>query len=178
MELVAVCAVGLGLARWHIGDPKYRDAYSGMRWSLWLKEAAEPFYAGAAVVGCAGVWAEFALRRGPRPWGPGRGAWSFVGLYLLLRFAFGVANDAIRHRRFGTPLGELVAHLPSELRVNFSFWLLNAMPYVLLAILLTRAGGGRQPGPAADAREWSGRIFAALIVVSGIALNVAVALGY
>jgi hypothetical protein len=122
LELVATLAAGMAMARWHILDPTYRAANSAYSWSMWAKTIAETFLAGAAVVGFIGVWIERAFRRGPRPWGIGRCAWSLVGLFLMLRVAFSSANSAVRYRHFGKSMSDLVRDIRADLRVNFSFF--------------------------------------------------------
>jgi hypothetical protein len=52
------------------------------------------------------------------------------------------------------------------------------MPYALLAAWLTARGSSRPVQPDADACEWSGRVFATLIVLAGIATNFVNTAGY
>jgi hypothetical protein len=167
IELTALFAVGFALARWHVQDPRHANLHTDM----WLQEAGDAFFAGAAVIGSLGLFAEVASRRPSRPWGPGRWAWSVVGLFVISRYALLLVYRAIRYHRHRESLGNFFGGIPEDFRNQFSYGLLNVAPFILIALGVTRLTAGRKPVPA-DAREWAGRMFAALIVISGITANI------
>ena len=145
---------------------------------LWLKEAVEDCFSGAAIVGCAGVWAERAQRRAPASWGPGRWVWSSVGLYAILSFGFIVLDSAVRSYRHKAAFGDFLGGIPSDARANLASSFVNFPPSMLLALGISYLAVGRRDQPAADAREWSGRTFGVLVVVSSIAASMAYESGY
>jgi hypothetical protein len=150
MELILVAAVGMAVASWLIHDPRMAPYYTSAPRGRLLKDAADGFLAGAALAGCIAVWVERARRRPPSPWGPGRWAWSIVGLYLLIHYGF------------------IFARFPADLRASLLFWYRNAPAYVLIAVGLTYLAASPEPRPRADGREWAGRVFAVLTVITGI----------
>lgn len=167
MELILIVAVGMAVASWIIHGPSmaqyYPQAASGRR----LKNATDGFLVGVALAGCVGVWIERACRRSPSPWGPGRWAWSVVGLYHLLHYGFTLAGG-MTVGMSGMPSIETVAGIPADLRANLLFWYSNATTYILIAVGLTSLAASPEPRPRADGREWAGRVFAGLTVIAGI----------
>ena len=169
MELILVAAVGMAVASWLIRDPSMAPYYPQAARGRLFKDATDGFLAGVALAGCVGVWTERAFRRPPSPWGPGRWAWSVVGLYLLLHYGFTFARRmTIGTSAKGRPLVEILAGIPADLRANLLFWYRNAPPYILIAVGLTYLAASPGPRPRADGREWAGRLFAALTVITGI----------
>ena len=170
IESIVIVAFGLGFARWHIQDPVYSPGYAQLIWALWLKEAGNGFFAGAAIAGFLGLLIEVASRRSPRPWGLGRWAWSVVGLFLLSRHALNTIDVAKLYWSRGYTMASFVEQLLPEARVNLCVWLLDTAPYILIAVGATRLVSG--PNAAhGDGREWAGRIFAVLIVVTSAVVN-------
>ena len=169
MELILVMAVGMAVASWLIRDPSMAQYYPQVARGRLFKDATDGFLAGVALAGCVGVWIERAFRRSSLPWGPGRWAWSVVGLYLLLHYGFTFARRmTIGTSTNGRPLVEVVAGIPADLRANLLFWYRNAPAYILIAVGLTYLAASPGPRPRADGREWAGRLFAALTVITGI----------
>jgi hypothetical protein len=168
LELIAVSSVGMATASWLVRDPQMGPIYSQGTWGTWLKDLVDGFVGGVALSGCVGVWIERARRRSPLPWGPGRWAWSVVGLYLALHYGFTFAYRAINSYRANTSLARIVDGIPTDVRASLLFWLRNAPPFLLIALGITYLGAIPKPIPTPDSREWAGRILAALIVVSGI----------
>jgi hypothetical protein len=169
MELILVTAVGLAVASWLLHDPSMAQYYAQATWGRRLKDATEGFLAAVALAGCVGVWIERAFRRSPLPWGPGRWTWSVVGLYILLHYGFTFARRMmVGTSSKGRPLMEIVAGIPPDVRANLLFWYSNAPTYVLIAVGLTYLAASHEPRPRADGREWAGRVFAVLTVITGI----------
>jgi hypothetical protein len=169
MELILVSAVGMAVASWLFHDPSMAQYYTQAPRGRLLKDAADGFLAGVALVGCIAVWVERARRRPPSPWGPGRWAWSVVGLYLLIHYGFTfVRRMMVGTSTSGRPLVEIVAGIPADLRGSLLFWYRNAPAYVLIAVGLTYLAASSEPRPRADGREWAGRVFAVLTVITGI----------
>jgi hypothetical protein len=169
MEMILVAAVGMAVASWLIHDPSMAQYYSQGAWGRLLKDATDGFFAGVALAGCIAVWVERARRRPPSPWGPGRWAWSVVGLYLLLHYGFTFARRMmVGTSTNGRPLLEIVAGIPADVRANLLFWYRNAPTYILIAVGLTYLAASPEPRPRADGREWAGRAFAVLTVITVI----------
>jgi hypothetical protein len=163
LEVVALLAVGLGSARSFASeitrDP--RDVF------LWLRMAGGGFLPAAALVGCLGVWAEYARGRSPRPWGLGRWIWAMVGLYLLARAGAACACNFIRGSRDGWTAWETLERLPGTATAGLAYWFLPSAPYLLIALAATHAVVVPGPRPRPDAREWAGRVFGASVVSVG-----------
>jgi hypothetical protein len=169
MELILVTAVGMAVASWLIHDPSMAQYYTQAPRGRLLKDAADGFLAGVALAGCIAVWVERVRRQPPAPWGPGRWAWSVVGLYLLLHYGFTFARRMmVGTSTNGRPLVEIVAGIPADVRASLIFWYRNAPAYVLIAVGLTYLAASSEPLPRADGREWAGRVFAVLTVITGI----------
>jgi hypothetical protein len=169
MELILVAAVGMAVASWLIHDPSMAHYYAQATWGQWLKEVSDGFLAGVALAGSIAVWIERARRRSPSPWGPGRWAWSVVGLYLILHYGFTFARRMIvGMSTSGRPIVEIVAGIPADLRASLLFWYRNAPTYILIAVVLTYLAASPEPRPRADGRELAGRVFAVVTVITGI----------
>ncbi len=162
IESIVVVAFGLGFARWHIQDPNYSSGYAQLIWALWLKEAGNGFFAGAAMAGFLGLLIEVASRRSPRPWGLGRWAWSVVGLFLVSRHAIETTHIAKLYWSRGYTLASFVEQLLPEARVNFSNLLFAIVPYIVIAVGVTHwvCAGNEGNATPSDGREWAGRVFA------------------
>jgi hypothetical protein len=168
MELILVTAIGMAVASWLVHDPGMAHYYAGGLGRR-LKDATEGFLAGVALAGCIGVWIERAFRRSPLPWGPGRWAWSVVGLYLLLHYGFTFARRmTVGTSTKGRPLTEIVAGVPADVRANLLFWYRNSPTYILIAAGLTYLAASQESLTRADGREWAGRVFALLTIITGI----------
>ncbi len=176
LESIAVVSVGLGLARWHIQDPVYAEGYADSGGAEWLRQVGDGFFAGVAVAGFLGLMVEVAARRSPRPWGLGRWAWSVVGLFVVSRHALGVVFDAIVHWYMGM-MKEFAADLLPRLRANLCHWLLAIAPYLIIAVWTTRWVSGPKAGRA-DGREWAGRIFGILIIVTMVVIDCLATAGF
>jgi hypothetical protein len=177
MELVVVLAIGIAFARWHIGDPVFTAADIPNR--LWVKTIAEGFLTGVALIGCLGVWTEFATRRSPQPWGPGRWAWSIVGLHVISRFVFSLIDLAAwSYRSISSGRSISAMTYAYQIRMELCFRFLDSVPFMLIALGVTCLVVMRGESSIPDAREWSGRGFATLIVVSTIVFSLAGAVGY
>jgi hypothetical protein len=163
MELILVAAAGMAVASWYIHDPTMAQLHPQAR--AWrLKNATDGFLAGVTLAGCIGVWIERALRRSPSRWGPGRWAWSVIGLCHFLHHGFTFAGGMMVR---GMTSIEMVG-IPAYLRADLLFWYRNTPTYILIAVGLTYLAASPEPCPRGDGREWAGRIFAALTVITGI----------
>lgn len=179
MESIVVAALGMAFATWIIHEPNRVPYYRYAAWGRQFKDAADGFLAAVALAGCLGVWIERARRRSPRPWGPGRWAWSVVGLYILLDYGFHFTRKAVLDRermvRISATdkpsveiLGKILAGFHADARLHVFELFRGAPPYILIALGLTYLAACSEPCPRADGREWAGRFFAVLVAIAGI----------
>ena len=101
--------------------------------------------------------------RGPRPWGIGRWTWSIAAIYVVLKVASDLANIVLAMARTIKTLPDCKA-----LSNYFSYYLASAFSAqfacALAAFLITARLTGLTTNPSPDAREWSGRVFAVLVI--------------
>jgi hypothetical protein len=155
LELVAAVAVGLGLYR-------YADAV-GMPfdWATRRGVLAGWTYlsTGIALVGLVGVAVEAARRRSPELWGMGRWTWAIAGIYAVAVHGVGGAKGIREHMFYlGMPW-------------VYFYGLPDAWPYLgpALASAWLAARMARLPrDPKPDAREWAGRVYGTLVVVTSV----------
>ncbi len=179
MESILMAAIGMAFATWIIHEPNRVPFYRYAAWGRQCKDAADGFLAAAALAGCLGVWIERARRRSPLPWGPGRWAWSVVGLYILLECGLhftrkatldwkGMVGTAAAVKPSVEILVQILAGLPAYARHHMLDSFRSAPPYILIAVWLTYRAAFSEPCPRADGREWAGRVFAVLVAIAGI----------
>ena len=174
LELVLAVGVGLALARANGDDPSLFIPAGWARTVVHVCHTGGHVLAGIGLVVGLGTWIEAARRRGPKPWGPGRWVWSVTAGALLWAAAWWVVQYAWAATRPGDrsaligPLVEALTDLPGD------EFFVPATGF-LVAVALTHRFAGVARGPAADGREWAGRIYVALlaatVVVSSVAWN-------
>ena len=155
LELVASVAVGLGMLRYArtVGMPFDFATRRG------LLDAWDYLSAGIALVGIVGIVVEVTRRRSPERWGLGRWTWAIAGLYIVAIHVLGVAK--------GLREGMFYFGLPWI----YFYGLRDASPYLGPALVSAwlAARMARLPrDPTPDAREWAGRVYGGLVVVTSV----------
>jgi hypothetical protein len=155
LELVAAVAVGLGMVQYarSVGSP----FDLATRWGL--SEAWVYLSSGIALVGLVGLVVEVARRRSPERWGLGRWTWAIAGLYVVAIHLAGVAK--------GVREGMFYLGFPWI----YFYGLRPAWPYLGVGLVSTwlAARMARLPrDPKPDAREWAGRVYGVLVVVTSV----------
>ena len=168
LELVLALAVGLALARWSsAGVMGWGVRRPAMLLSA-LRYTVEPALSGIALVGCAGVAFELIRKRSPKIWGVGRWIWSLSGFLILIDLTLQLSSETIliwRHR--GHPPN--AEELAREVRALLSSHFFSQGSWFLLGVCLTAWMAGQLRDPHPDAREWTGRVFLAVLVSWAIA---------
>lgn len=173
LELVGVAAVGLGLASWRMSWEELTMYFGPMQSPFDRFEfGADAFFAGAGLAGGAATIAE-GLRR-KAPWGPGRWAWAFLGMYVFLtqadkslcRFTASYVPDA----SFPEPVWEGVLR---GIQGHNGLLLFPEAAWATIALGLIALVARSPRDPVPDAREWCGRVFASLVIVAWLGLRMA-----
>jgi hypothetical protein len=175
LELVFVLAVGLGLARAQYESPGVRGRLAIQPVSARLRQLGGTALTGMAWAGAVGLWVESIRKRSPRPWGIGRATWAIVGTYAILNTATGLVFALITElRRSGRiPGSDWVGTV-----VRLYLWQLSGdFTWALVAFWLAAGWAGWMRGGVADAREWAGRAFGGVVVVSSVALRLLQSMG-
>jgi hypothetical protein len=174
-ELIVVIAAGLGLGRWtDRAAIEYGPAVEPTA-IYRFRGFASGFFAGAAAVGSLSLLVEVGRRRSPRPWGPGRWAWSVVGLSLASQLALSFFVGVMMNWWTGT-MEKYFNLILADTNLNICILTFRYSPHVLIAVWATRVASGAHAAQA-DAREWSGVAFGILLVVTSSASYVLAAAG-
>lgn len=178
LELVFALGIGLALARARLDIALKQEMFEVDAQGEWIEipyplltqlaGAAESVLAGAVLVGCSMTWFEKLRGRSPDPWGPGRWAWSILGIYLVFKDLQIGLDWAVAKFAHGKQVGCL-HKLAEEQAEGFA---INAS-CILLALVPTywASAGGRKP--TVDDRELAGWCIAVSIVVLWIAFEIA-----
>src|SRR6516165_6019651 len=167
LELVLALAVGLAIVHIRMHGPDLRDPHVPLDTLVVLYSS---FLTGFVLVEVICLYMEAAWRRSPAIWGTGRLTWALLGTTSLLLWLSYAVNDLMTsYRGWIDPVwitdftGNIVfhSHLP----------LLHDLAWLPLAIWLTSRLAGWRPSPMIDGREWAGRAFGVLLVVSRIAVE-------
>jgi|GEM_PF-3133730 len=179
LELILVVGISLGLTRYRLSDSDHAEAFSNLQWIVRFKDGIDTFYAGVAIVGSVGLLVESVRGRSPKTWGPGRWVWSFVALYLLFRQIDPICGTVSRHIwAVGMNSNSLISDLIYNVFCNNDWFLLTSAAWMLMAMWLTSlfARSPRELNP--DGREWAGRVFALLLILTTFSLKALILLGH
>jgi hypothetical protein len=161
MEWVVALAVGLAICRWAITLLEVRVGTLLERTGFMV----DIMLTIVAVVEAVALIYERGGGRGPRVWGPGRWIWMATGLYCAFHFA---SLSAIGHpfRSTAGPVAAPVQNRIMRFLVIESRDLSTSQlaPLLLASLSAFRCAGWRSQEAGGDMREWSGRVFAALVV--------------
>ncbi len=162
MELVLAAGVGFGVARLHLGNPDWSDYHPANSWIDWSEDAIDCVLAGTALVLGLGTITERALGKLPPIWGPGRWLLASLSIFLPACLLAEISNTIVSHR-LGEFQNSVLKDILHGLRGRYYEFLPADISYLVVAMALTWwiAPGRRND---ADAREWTGRAIALLIV--------------
>jgi hypothetical protein len=177
LELTAAISIGFGLIRFRATGPDYRELCP--TFVDRLIDGTDVFFAGAAVVVGASVAVERARGTTHRAWGIGRWIWFASFAYVLLRVAER-ASDTLSHRRTAIHVdNSWLSDVIVGFRGKYSGFLLPSFAWMLLAFLICwLTAPSKAIDNARDALETSGRVFAALVILTLLAMKVLLFLGY
>ena len=164
VEWVVAAAIGLATFRACLALPHWRllwdradDAWTRLTFVI------APALSGVAIFEGLVLAVERARGRGPRPWGVGRWTWSIAAIFLVLKAVFDLVSLVLLTVRATGAMPSrdtLARYCAYYLSLTFGAHFACA-----LAAFLITAGLTLPPAPAsADAREWSGRVFATFIM--------------
>ena len=184
MEVVMALAVSASLARGTLLDATTQQRLRFGAASEWVRELGGAMLTGVAIIGGIGIALEYARRRAPRTWGTGRVTWMFTLVFGVLNTAAGLLLQAsVRLRLKGElPTREMIGQVA---RVYASQQFLGEFPWALIAAwAVAYMATSRTTAPAAgaaradlDARELTGRAFAAAVLGLAVAVRVMQAAG-
>jgi hypothetical protein len=173
LELVMALAVGLALDR-ELRRPDsslqeiIADQPAWVQSGVLFTHHADAICAGVVLVEGACLWVEFFRGRSPTTWGFGRLAWSVAFLVRILKvLEITLSNLAIVLRGGRKPASVFAALESSWDEALHYINLLSPMVVLSLSGLwITLLAAGRASDSTPDAREWSGRLFFAVLLSS------------
>ena len=178
LEIVLSIGVGLGLARYRLTWPEQEESFGALSRIDLIEIGIDSILAGVGLVGGLATFIERVRGRSPVPLGPGRWVWFLVASYLLLTLLNEIAGTiAIRFAPGIFIQNSVFTDIIRGLRGRYGELLLRPMTWFLLALGLTLLADPRQRTPTPDAREWGGRVFAAVLVSTGLGLRTLLLLG-
>jgi hypothetical protein len=150
--------------------PRMRVDWSKAPLYLQLSTLIEPALAAITMVEGVILLVERLRRKGPAVWGLGRWTWSVAALYIPLYLGFQTLVAIVQGGRRGArlPASRDLANIAMRSADLFRSRFVWALVAGWIAIKLSRWPIGSE----ADAREWSGRLFATLLVVWALGLGV------
>ncbi len=183
MEVVMAIVVGASLARGTLLDATTQQRLRFGATSEWVRELGGAMVTGVAIIGGIGIAVEFARRRTPKAWGPGRLTWMFTLVFGLVNTAAGLLfQTAVRLRLKGEfPTREMLERVA---RVYASQQFLGEFPWALVAAWTVAVLASTRTSPTSestgglfDAREITGRAFAAAVLSLAVVVRVMQAAG-
>ena len=177
LELILAIGVGLGIARYRMSSPVMTEAFSNQNWVGWSEQAIDGVLAGMALVLGAGTWVERLRGRSPDVWGPGRWIWASLAIFLPLK-EIGAIVDTVAARLSSVHSDSLAAEIIMIFQGEDEGLLILVVPSLLVALGVTWFLAPSRRDSKPDARDWSGRAFAMLIVLSAISFKTLSLLGF
>jgi hypothetical protein len=178
-ELVLAVGVGLGLASYRLTWPDRAETFGPLSWIDWFEAGIDSTFAGVGLVSGLATFVERVHGSSRVPWGPGRWAWTVVASYLLLTLLDKVLGTiAIRFTPGIFIQKSIITDIMSGLRGRYGEFLFPSMTWFLLSLGLTSLAIRAPRNPTCDAREWCGRVFAVLLVSTGLVLRALLLLGF
>lgn len=180
MKLVAILAVGLGIAQWvyrRTGPAGPLSIVSRLLNQIdFISVRGVPIVAGLTLATACVAWVERIGRRPRRPWGVGRWSASAGALYLFLLFLKYLVVNLGRHFVWGLEHGldEFGDDLINWVIVAISEDLNLRSSLVIIACWSSAKLAGWKGDPEPDAVEWFGRLlfFATCFITIGCSLAI------
>jgi len=169
LELILALAVGMGLARANPRGAEYLAAVSTFGWGYLIGQVSGNIFEGFALVVGLATLIERVRGRSPSIWGPGRWALSVICIYAIFLYISTAAAEFVALFRVRGEVNWLHEFGLSELIASNSMLVRMTVPWFLLALGITYRVVRPARDPSPDAREWAGRVFAALVVVVAFA---------
>jgi len=176
LELVLAVAVGLGFNRYRATGEDYAECYgTGFQQ---FQDGADSILAGVALVEGLGILIERVRGKSPSRWGPGRWVWCLAATYLALQMLDLVRDNAAARLSRTFSSDPLWSDVLRCVRGKYGEFLIPSFGWFLTALGLTALVARREESTAADGREWSGRAYAALVVVVLLCFKALTLLGF
>jgi hypothetical protein len=168
LEMVVALAVGLALARWSSESVMGAGKWTANMLLTRLRYAVEPALSGVALVGFAGVAVEVFRKRTPKVWGVGRWIWSLSGLLILIDLGLQLSFETVLiwRSKGRLPSSDQIQRVMRGLLSSHFF---SQGAWFLLGVCVTAWAAGQLRDPDPDAREWTGRVFLAILVAWAVA---------
>jgi hypothetical protein len=185
LELVAGCGVGLALARYEFRLWYWHERALGVasKPPQWANLVGGGVLTGMALVSALSLVVEVVRHRSPTIWGPGRLIWMASGALILMIGGWsGVIGAILAVQRLRNDLhlhswGEWIGWLAGYPVESWAgSW--RCLAWTPAALWLTTIVARLPRDPAPDAREWTGRAFAILILASAVFRELAGALDW
>lgn len=170
IELAAMIGLGLALRslteRWFPAvNPYSRETLPNPFWSIWV---ISPFLCGVAIVGAVVNVIELAKRGPASEWGLGRWTLSACGVGVVLWVAC-CAVISVGSIVKNTGAWPEISYLPLSLGSGLSSVWSNTATWWLVALAASWLVAPRVSITSADGREWIGRVFLIVTVLTAIA---------
>jgi hypothetical protein len=164
LDLVAASAVGMALARFT------HDLKGGTQYTVFTYlNLVAAFLAGIALVMGSRLWFEASRHYEHRAWGIGRWTWSLSVTAIVLHVAWTtIAAPSTIYRREHRVITQ---HELGSTFVASAVWPMDVFPGLLIPFLVTARIARWPRDPAPDFREWTGLVFAGLLVIRYAALQ-------
>ena len=179
-ELVLALGVGLGLASYRMTWPDWEETFGSPSSIDRFEIGIDSIFAGVGLVSGLATFVEQVRRRLRVSWGPGRWVWGVVASYLLLTlFDKALGTIAIRSDPGMIFIqNPILTDILDGVRGRYGEFLFPSMTWFLLALGLTSLAVRTTRRTVCDAREWCGRVFASLLVATGLGLRALLLLGF
>jgi hypothetical protein len=178
LEIVLAVGVGFGLARYRLTWPERAETFGAPSRIDSFELGIDSFLAGVGLVGGLATFVERVRGRSPVRWGTGRRVWCLVASYLLLTLLNELVGTIALRFTPGIFIQDSVStDITRGLRGRYGEFLPQFMTWFLLALGLTSLADPTPRTPTPDGRECCGRVFAAVLVSSGLGLRALLLLG-
>ncbi len=168
MELVLALAVGFGMGRVIVSDRMILYGQEGFDLIYRYQIVFNTTAAGVGLVIGLGTWVEAARTSSPRAWGPGRWIWSVSAAYLVLEGVKALRWFAIPLRHSGLSWSSVYPAMRDHLEILGSVQFGSTFAILLASAAISARVARASLGPRADDREWAGRVFGVLILLSAL----------
>jgi len=165
LELVFAVGVGCAFARFELEHLPLDHFEKPLIFSMRVDTGISGVFIGMSLVEGLGTLAERARGKSPAVWGSGRWVWASLSVFLMVETSRSLTEIVVMNCRGGRPAFQDFANLFQNWGTYSPFDTFETTaPYFLLSVGLVRLAAPRQVRTTPDAREWVGRVYAALFV--------------